>query len=224
MDKLPFSVYDFFGYLASGFLVLVGAEFAFNGQWLLRKDLNIPCGIFWVVAAYIAGHIIANISGFLLEGQMVRKVLRSPEESLFQDEKRKFWCWIFPGFYCALPKETRDRILHKSEAKAGIKSCGRGLFFHCHPIVKRDVNTLARLNTFLNLYGFCRNVSMASIITVVILVIGVIADWRAGLQVQSTKIWWAGAAAFSAFGMFYRYLKFFRQYTLEVFITYAETD
>jgi hypothetical protein len=224
MDKLPFSVYDFFGYLASGFLVLVGAEFAFNGQWLLRKDLNIPQGIFWVVAAYIAGHIIANISGFLLEGQLVRKVLRSPEESLFGDEKQGFWCLIFPGFYIPLPEETCARILRKSEAKAGIKACGRGLFFHCHPIVKRDANTLARLNTFLNLYGFCRNVSMASIIVVGMLLIGLLRDWQLRLPFQSAKLWWAVAATVGALGMFYRYLKFFRQYTVEVFVTYAETD
>lgn len=37
------------------------------------------------------------------------------------------------------------------------------------------------------------------------------------------KLSWATLAAVVSIGMLYRYLKFFRHYTMEVFQTYAET-
>jgi hypothetical protein len=36
--------------------------------------------------------------------------------------------------------------------------------------------------------------------------------------------WWAAGAAALAVGVFYRYLKFFRQYSLELYTSYAELD
>jgi hypothetical protein len=38
MNKIPFSVYDFFGYLAPGFLILAAADFARGGGWLFRDN------------------------------------------------------------------------------------------------------------------------------------------------------------------------------------------
>jgi signal peptide peptidase SppA len=41
-------------------------------------------------------------------------------------------------------------------------------------------------------------------------------------DIDNYKLLWAGAALVGAVGMFYRYLKFFRLYTMEVFNSYAE--
>jgi hypothetical protein len=222
--KIPFSVYDFFGYLASGFLVLAAADYAYDAAWFLKKDLGLAFGVFWAVAAYITGHIIANLSSYLLEKQFVRAVLGSPEETLFEAKKTTGLARLFPGFYEPLPGETQERILQKAKAKAGINKPGRSLFYHCHPIVKRQQVTLERLNTFLNLYGFCRNISMAALLAIPVLLIGAYLDWRAGTHAPGAKLWLAGAAAVVSVGMLYRYLKFFRHYTIEVFITYAEIE
>lgn len=46
--------------------------------------------------------------------------------------------------------------------------------------------------------------------------------WRQA-TVPHQNLWWAALAVIVAIGMFYRYLKFFRLYTTEVFVTYAET-
>jgi hypothetical protein len=224
MDKIPFSIYDFFGYLSSGFLMLVAVDYAFNGGWLLRKDMEIVYAGLWVVVAYITGHIIANISGYLIENRLVRHVLRSPEETLFEDRKPKGLSRLFPGFSIPLPAATQRRVLEKAERKAGTVLSGRGLFFHCFAVVKRDEACLARLNTFLNLYGFCRNISLASVMVMILLAVGFVLDWKTGHEMHSGKLWWAGAALVASIGMLYRYLKFFRHYTVEVFITYGETE
>ncbi len=217
MDKIPFSIYDFFGYLASGFILLVAVDYAFDGGWLLTENLGVVFAVLWTVVAYIIGHMIANISGFLLERNMVRRVLLSPEETLFQEKQTTGWARIFPGFYQPFPKEIQSRILTKAREKADIEIPGRALFLHCHAIVKRDEATQARLNSFLNLYGFCRNVSMATLLAFFILLSGIFLG-----HLEGREIWWAVAAAATAIGMFYRYLKFFRHYTTEVLVTYPE--
>lgn len=204
--------------------MLAAGDYAFDRRWLLDDQIGLVAGIFWTVAAYITGHIVANMAGWALETKLVRNVLRSPEETLFRTEtdKTSGWRRLFPGHHRALPKETRERILNKADRCSGIKEPGRALYFHCFAIVKHDQATRERLETFLNLYGFCRNVCMALLLGAGVLAIGVVSDsWReSGI---GEHVWWAiPAALLAAVGMFYRYLKFFRDYTVEVFRSYAE--
>ena len=51
--KIPFSVYDFFGYLAVGFLVLVSLDYSSGGGWLLKDTIAPIYVLLWVVIAYI---------------------------------------------------------------------------------------------------------------------------------------------------------------------------
>ena len=66
MNRIPFSVYDFFGYLASGFLLIVAVDYVIGEQWVLREDLSVVLGLFWIVVAYIIGQIIAGIAATAL--------------------------------------------------------------------------------------------------------------------------------------------------------------
>jgi hypothetical protein len=199
--KIPFSVYDFFGYLGCGFMVLCAVDYGFNGGWLLRNDSWPVYVAFWTVLAYITGHVIANISSFLLEQKFLRQVLISPEETLFDEQKRKgFWPALFPIFYKPFPKETRDRVLAKAK-KAGIENPGRGLFFHCHALVIGQKHTSERLSTFLNLYGFSRNISMSGLLASSILALGIMV-----CGFSRPKMWWIIVALAVSVGMFYRYL------------------
>jgi len=208
VSRIPFSVYDFFGYLASGFLLLATLDYAFDGGWVLNKDIGIVFGVFWVGVAYIAGHIIANVSSYLLEKKLVRRVLVSPEETLFQAKKTTGWARIFPNFYEPFPEKLQQRILIKAKEKADIDEPGRALFLHCHSIVKRDEATQARLNSFLNLYGFSRNISMAATLAFIVF----LADILFG-TIRDNEWVWLLAAMVAAVGMLYRYLKFFKHYT-----------
>ncbi len=224
MDRIPFTVYDFFGYLAAGFVLLVAVDYAFELGWLLGDEFGLVVGIFWIVVAYITGHIVANVAGHVLEGWLVRKKLRSPEETLFADEKPKWRSRLFPGHHKALPLETRERVLAKARTRAKLSEPTRALFIHCHPIVLREEVARAHLESFLNLYGFCRNVCLALLLAAVVLLVGILTDpVRSGSSGEHAG-WAIGAALAGAVGMFYRYLKFFREYTIEVFRTYAEVD
>ena len=117
--KIPFSIYDFFGYLSTGCLLLIATDFAFDKGWLLKGTPSPVLGIFWAIAAYIIGHIIAHIASVLLEIKFLRGVLGSPEEHLFEERKSTFWARVFPGNYSPFPKPTQERILAKAQ-KQGV--------------------------------------------------------------------------------------------------------
>jgi hypothetical protein len=227
--KIPFSAYDFFGYLAAGFLLVCGIEFAFDQHLLLNASapLSVPRFVFWVFVAYVAGHLIATLSSFVLEHGLVRRVLKAPEENLFATTQRR-WRWLFPIYFQAFPALTQTRVLDKSTAK-GFPAAGRALFHHCHAVVKGEKTTAERLSTFLNIYGFCRNISLTCLLVALVLTAGIAFDLTRGgfawdhWQPRDThKAVWAAVALFTAVGMLYRYLKFFKHYTIEVFTTYAE--
>ncbi len=224
MNKIPFSVYDFFGYLATGFLLLVAADYSFGTLGLVSQPPNLVLGVFWVIVAYIIGHIVSHIASAALEEGVLRRILGSPEEHLFGARKFGTKARLFPGNYKPFPESTQQRILQKAQ-RHSVPAPSRGFFFHCHPIVKRDQATLTRLDSFLRLYGFCRNVSMGLLLAVPLLLYGALrplVELKTLQSLDSGYLGWAVAALVGAIGMFYRYLKFFRHYTVEVFTTYAE--
>jgi len=223
--KIPFSAYDFFGTLAAGFLILATTDFAFDGGWLLKAELSPVLTVTWLMIAYVTGHIVAHLSSVFIEHTLVRRWLGSPEEHLLATQKPKgLPSRLFPGNFQPLPAGTQRRIRDKAR-QLGVETKGRAFFFHCHPIVKREAPTHERLNSFLNLYGFCRNMSMAATLAAPLLLVGSLRDLDTDnlhRSVHYEQLWAALAAALAAIGMFYRYLKSFRHYTLEVFMAYAE--
>lgn len=223
MDKIPFSVYDFFGYLSSGFLVIYTVDYLYNKSALVNNSSSIINIIFFIVVTYILGHLMAHSSKALLEDFFLRKVIKSPEVHMFTKKYfSKFWSSLFPGNFKELPGSTQNRVLERARS-AGVDivsneiSAYRGLFFHCHALVKKDGPTMQRLNTFLNLYGFCRNISVTLLSISALLLVNFLFD------MSNTGYCVLSAVSFlSAYGMLLRYLKFFRHYTAEVFMSYAE--
>jgi hypothetical protein len=221
MDKIPFSVYDFFGYLASGFVLLVGVAASFTNTDSWQNNPTLIISILLVIGAYTVGQVIANIAGFLLESVVIAKLLRRPSVNLMATDSPPKWrARFFPGYYRALPAVQRDACL----SRAGLSELsGEGLFYKAFAVVKRDESAMSRLSTFLNLYGFCRNMTIALAATAVCLVAGSL-DGTAKTGTLVPPGWCALLAACLGAGLFYRYLKFFRQYSVELFITYAETS
>jgi hypothetical protein len=120
VSRIPFGVYDFFGYLASGFLVLAALDLVFTGGSVLKSDMQLLTGLFWLVVAYVTGHIVANISSFLLERLLVQRLLGRPYQVLFEVPARKQWTRVFAGYHEPLPQETRERVLKRLAREPGL--------------------------------------------------------------------------------------------------------
>ena len=212
MNKFPFSAYDFFGYISSGFLLISAWMYFVKNQLNFADDLM--TNFIFIVIAYILGHIVAMPSKFLLEDLVVGKLLKKPNINLFK-ENRKKWQSFFPEYYKSLPKEQIDKILSTSK-NYQIDKPGEALFIHAFVKIKMIEDVNIRLKSFLNLYGFCRNISFSFFLVFLLILYLYIKSSDKNLLI------WASLTFFSFIAMFYRYLKFYRLYSFEIFINYAE--
>ncbi len=225
MPSIPFTAYDIFAYLSSGFVVIGAADFAFPGTWILNAELSVIEGLMWIVVAYVLGHVISAVSAPILEQRFAERILGYRQDVLFDpqegcassgSEKGRWFKRFFPGYFNRLPKEIQMRVLARVKEEAEITSVGTALFLYCDARVRQKPEAAPVLATYLNIYGFARNACFASVIGAMLLVIGAI---RYETNAE-TKAWLAVAAIGAAVGLLYRYLKFFRLYAREVFLFY----
>jgi hypothetical protein len=218
MDRIPLNPYDFFGYLASGLLVVVGMDMVFGFPSVIGKDFKAIESAVLLLVVYVVGHSVATPAKALLEDLVVARLLRPPNFVLFQENKPKARRLLFPGYYVALPEHTRGKVLNKAKSE-GIDGTGEDLFLHVRysPSILNDERLLTRLGNFLNQYGFHRNLSFSALLVGLALLIKI--KFFASNDPQFIKF--AMAALIVGIGLFYRYLKFYRQYSYELFSTYG---
>lgn len=216
MDKVPFSVYDFFAYLSSGTVLLATADYVMGIGLLQRKEIPPLLAGFLIVLAYILGHIVAHFSSLVLEQRLVHRLLKSPALILLGEKPRsKFLRWLFRNYFRPLPEGTQARV--RAQAQFRDVSCsGENLFLHAYALVSANPAQQARLDDFRNQYGFARNIAFAFIVAA----LAIAAANRIGYQHVQAR--WAVLAAAVGLAMLYRYLKFFRQFSYELFLRYAE--
>lgn len=216
--NIPFSPYDFFGYLASGFLVLLAMEFILGYPPIVGHSFTAVESVALLMAVYVAGQIVAMPSKAILEDLIVGKLLGRPNVNLVRAKRPFTRGLIFPGFYTSLPPATRSKLLEKVKNEGG-NATGEDLFLHIRfsPIVLQDAKLMERLNSFLNLYGFNRNLGFAALVVgATMFLVG-----RYSSPARPELIRYGLTIGIAGVILFYRYLKFFRQYSYELFNTYA---
>jgi len=220
MNKLPFDPYDFFGYLASGLLILVGMDIVLGFPAILGREFKVVDSAILIIAIYVTGQIIATPAKALLEDGLVGKVLGRPNVNLFQEKKPRIRGLIFPGFYLSLPTQTRMKILSKAKNE-GVEGIGEDLFLHVRysQAVVQDQKLGKKLNSFINKYGFSRNLSFSALLVGIGCLIKMVLSLGSDTDLSNYGI----TALITAIFLLYRYLKFFRQYSYEMFNFYGGT-
>jgi len=218
LDKVPFSVYDFFAYLSSGAILLATCDYIL-GLGLLSQDKIAPLfAVLLVVLAYVCGHIVAHFSSFFYEHIAVSRLLKRPNDTLMGGTPRwRLHRIVFPNFCRPLPEEVQKRIAKRTQSR-NFSARGEGLFLHCYAVVTADETRQNRLDGFRNQYGFARNMSFAFLVAAV----SIVAAHYIG--VHPVRLRWALLSGFASITLFYRYLKFFRQFSYELFVRYAELE
>jgi hypothetical protein len=169
-----------------------------------------------LVAAYVLGQVVAHLSSLFVEQALVTRFLQRPSFVLLGRGPRwQLLAWIFRNYFRPLPMATQDRVKQNS-LRLGCPGEGDALFLHAYALVTANDRAQARLDDFRNQYGFARNMSFAFFI-------GSIAILVAHLTFNKTALLrWAAMCGVAAIILLYRYLKFFRQYSYELFLRYAE--
>jgi hypothetical protein len=218
LNSVPFVNYDFFGYLASGLVIVCAFAFIQDAQWVVAGATSPVHALLGTILVYVAGQVIATPASWFYERLLVRQILGQPEVILFNNAEAIGWKQVFFEYFEPLSPWARTTILRKAE-RFGIDRPGRELFHHIWSQLKDDAAIAPRLSTFLNNYGFARNMSMACLFGG-LLILGDLWLGMAANPEQSFVWGWTSIAL--AVGLLYRYLKFYRQYTFELFMTYSK--
>ena len=184
----------------------------------LGQDLKIFDTIITSLGAYIAGQIVASPSKFILEDTIVKQLLLTPSITLMNEQSgSKVIRFFLPGYYVSLPHQIRDRIINSVTREGCNDAEGEALFLHIRfqNDVRTDTHLMSRLGTFLNKYGFNRNLSF----TCCLFAISIFVAY--GVNPITDEVKYAYIAAVVGILLFLRYLKFFRQYSYELFNSYA---
>jgi len=216
----PFSDYDFYAYITSGFALMFAIDFLFNGGTImLRPSWPVVQIVLAFALAYVLGQVTAIPAKAIVESLIVHRLLGAPSIHLLADRQRTVWRFMFPEYYEPLPPKARQRVVEMA-TNGGCYGAGEELFLFARfstKIVSNEL-VLGRLSSFLNQYGMHRNLCFTFLLIGMITIIhlGFIADGPD----KSTKM----LAMFSlviSVGLFYRFLKFYRQYCYEVFNTFG---
>lgn len=218
MGGIPFKDYDFWAYLSAGFLFLFALDHVLGTDIFMKEQWTAVQGAIAASAAYVVGHLAASISSILFERLLAARLLGPPREVLFGTAKApKPIRVLMPGYFQALPPSTQDKALEKAKA-LGIDGPGEGLFWAAFDVAKNNTVSMGRLQGFLNQYGFCRNVALVALIDAAMLYGSY--QW---FDAPEANLWWARGALVIGVGLLFRYLKFYRQYAVEVFTSFAHS-
>ncbi len=197
-------------------MLIFALDQAAGTKLLVRDEWTLVQGVIAVSVAYTVGQLVASMSSWLFEKFLVGKMLGYPRNVLFGQPKA--WPWVrklLPNYFEALPPETQRAALEKG-AKLGVNRPGEALFWPAHTAGRATPAVAARMDNFLNLYGFCRNAAFVCLVDAAIL-------YWSYLQPKGPDehLLWARLALLAGLGMILRYLKFFRHFSVEVFTSYA---
>lgn len=225
MDGLArFSDYDIFGYLSCGLVALGVWDASLHTHLVLGTEWTITHGAAVVIAAYVIGHGIAASATLVLDRLIVRSIFGTPANILMKNHahktgsKRPFFNWrkwLLSGFLEPLSPKVQERVRERAKLT---NPSGEDVFWRAWPIIKRDPVPYARVDSFLRLYGFCRNFSFVMLCAAILFFIYPPTIDQTPIDRVEASV---GAFAISLV-MFHRYLKFFRAYSAEVLSTYAE--
>jgi hypothetical protein len=207
----PFTDYDFWAYISSGFVFLFVLDHVMQTGIFDHTSWTIVEGLIAIAAAYAVGHLLAGGASAVLERRVVAKWFGRPSVTLLGAQRGPAWFRrLYPTFYDALPSKTVAAILAKGQAY-GITEPGEALFWLAFDASRTNKAASRRMDTFLNLYGLCRNLSFTAFVVTPLLLLSAV------LQKQTADYWWSAASVVLGVGMGFRYLKFYRHYSVEVF-------
>lgn len=219
MKDLGFTVYDFFGYITSGIVFIFAYQLWIFHEIIIPATFTIESGLFYTIGAYIVGHLLSYCSKILFERPLLKK--SGPINILLNDPRANKERRV-SDYYRPLPEIFRDKIqnnmpfnIGKIGSEGDDKQSGESLLIYLEATLGKDEKVKPRIDVYLSLYGFCRSMSFTLFVIMILIVIG------SFLHKWYWDLLWAGVAVGCAWGMYYRYLKFFRLYAKELLVAYA---
>lgn len=214
MKNLPFNSYDYFGYIASGFVLLFAVDRILLKSTVITADQSMPLLLFLLIGCYALGHIVSGASSTIFEQTIAKHLLGEPTEILLREsESNKITRLVFKTYTTPFPEQL-VKTINSAFPQSIQNGSTADRFWEAFREGRKNEPLQIRLETFLNLYGFSRNLTFVLLVITLLLV----ADRYIGTATAS--VGWPIVTGICTVLMFYRYLKFFRMYAAELLIEY----
>ena len=223
----PFSDYDFFGYLVSGFALVFVVDYVFNsGAIILRDSWTFVQIILAMGIAYFAGQIIAWPASLILEHLLARRILPQPVAVMLSDGTpglfvRVIGAAVIGRNYSPLPDPVRASLFQRAASENytsvdKVKADVQLVFEPAFQAARQNSDLSSRIDSFRNQYGLNRNMAFASLVATGIFAWGpsVTAPTNTALLVVSFVLFC---------GLLTRFLKFYAAFAAEILKAYAYT-
>lgn len=125
---------------------------------------------------------------------------------------------LFKFHFAPISRSLRNRIAQAAEHD-GVRLAS--LFSHAWMVARRDPIALERSGRFLNLYGFCRNMVIASLSAGLVVALGSARPFLAGGPADARAAALALSSLPIAYIFVFRYLDFLKRYEAEIYTSYA---
>jgi hypothetical protein len=220
----PLTNYDFYAYLSSGIILIASVDYVFTDAVLVnRAEWTVVQAAFWTVIAYLSGQLVAAPSSLLIEHLIARKLFRPPASvilGLTQPRLReRVIASLFANReYRPFAGAIRESIISKASSAVSASSAhpidAEMVFEIAFPLARTNSDTVNRLDTFINNYGFARNLCLVFTLAFLLL------TYQYFTKSTQYTAWLALGAFIMAIGMYGRFIKFYASYSREVFRTY----
>lgn len=224
MDKLfRFSDYDIFAYLGVGLVAIAVFDLTFSTHYVVGADWSVADVAMLAIVSYIVGHIVAGLASWVLERVFLHKWIGRPLAVLLDRDVPSNWVgravrYLLPRYYLRASPD----IIRKVTAKTGAGADLDDIFWAGHDAAKRVPATAARLDSFLRLYGFSRNIAFVGFVGAAGFLIAAVIAWVWGdPHIGNQGLLRAAIALLVGLSMLVRYLKFHRHYALEILTSLA---
>ena len=200
-------------------------DFTFNSTTqLTRIDWTFIQVIVAFAFAYVAGHIVAVFAQLLIETFVVSKLISKPIVLQLGFKKANFFertiGALVGRYYEALEEKVQAKV---REGAQSILSVPKGQKLEPEDILQAGFRksfsvdgTRVRIDSFLNQYGFCRNISFVALIAT--LVIG----WKSYYAELPYEGFALSSSVIIFVAMFLRFVKFYASFQAEVIRTLIE--
>lgn len=172
-SKLPFTLYDFFGYLACGAVAAAAYDYVWFSGAHLQSLPSLPKAVVAIIGVYVLGHVLSHFSRILFQDLPEHiKYIRSrwrPHEVLLGDRHFRVLSVLCSERYGPLPRLVQRLIEHRLEADGlSLPADNQASIIYCQALVTADPTASGRVQQFQNLYGFCRSMSFTLLLVSVV--------------------------------------------------------
>jgi hypothetical protein len=219
--------FDVFAYLMVGITAIAMYDLYIGTGLFFRNEWTVSVGTVFVIAAYVLGHVISTASTLAIELPVIDGWAKRPEFNLLvtQDAAEKAHTQtarvLLGPYFDPLDDTTQAKIKERP-----YKSIGE-LFWQAYDIAKRDEHAFERINTFHQLYIFCRNMMFVFLLAAIAVKVRGNRRRTAVSEIEGLPPWlgnphWQAVVLLVvSFVLFTRYLYFFRAHSIEILTSYA---